>query len=70
MVVTFMEILRFEDEYDYVFDVLLESLDNTSRMYVGQLMKFLLNKLKIVEKDILTQTKKVTVTSEKGETTE
>ena len=65
--VSFMEMLFEEDECDYVFDILLECTDITSRLYIAHLMKFLLNKLKVIEKDYINDTKKVTVTNEKGE---
>jgi hypothetical protein len=65
-----MEMLYVDDEFDYIFDILLECTDNTSRMYIGQLMKFILNKLKIIERNQLNLTRKVQVTNEKGETEE
>lgn len=59
-----------EDDCDYVFDILLECTDITSRLYVSHLIKFVLNKLKVIEKDYLYDTKKVTVINDKKETEE
>ena len=64
---TFMEMLFEEDECDYVFDILLECSDMTSRLYVSNLMKFLLNKLKVIEKDHLNDKRVITVLNDKGE---
>lgn len=52
LVKTFMLILS-QDDFEYVFDVLLDCIDTTSRLYIGQLMKFLLNRLKVIEREHL-----------------
>lgn len=50
LVIGLMHLLA-QDNFEYVFDILLECSDVTSRLYIGQLMKFLLNRLKVLEKD-------------------
>jgi hypothetical protein len=42
-----------------LIDLLLECTDATSRMYVGNLVKFILNRLKMEEKSYLYETEKV-----------
>ena len=53
----FLENLFAEDDCDYIFDILLECSDPTSRLYTATLMKFVLNKLKVLEKDRLYETR-------------
>jgi hypothetical protein len=51
LAVKFLEgILADPEEFG---EIMLEATDNTSRMYVAQLMKFLLCQVKIVEKDLI-----------------
>lgn len=44
-----------EDKWQYLFDILLECTDSTARQHVGLLIKFILVRLKSVEKDRLTE---------------
>jgi len=64
----FMEQCFKEDNCDYLIEILLECSDSTARLYVGNLIKFILATLKRVEKDRLYNTEKVETTNEKGET--
>ena len=68
--VTFMQMLFEEDNCDYIFDILLECSDITSRLYVSHLIKFVLNKLKVIEKDYLYETRKVSIINDKIEAEE
>ena len=44
----------FEEEYcDRIFDIILDCSDHTSRLYISNLMKLILNKLEVIEKDRL-----------------
>lgn len=42
-----------EDDGDYLMEILLDCPDTVSRVHVGILVKFLMNKLKIIEEDKL-----------------
>ena len=49
----FMEQCWQEDQWAYLFEVLLECTDSTARQHVGMLLKFVFDKLKLMEKDCL-----------------
>lgn len=57
--VQFMEECFKEDNCNYIFEILLECSDSTARLHVANLIKFLINKLKIIEKDKLYETEQV-----------
>jgi hypothetical protein len=42
---------------------MLECSDNTSRLYVSTLLKFIVNKLKETEKEYLNETEEITTTN-------
>ena len=67
--VTFMEQCFEEDHCNYLMEILLECSDATARMYVGNLMKFIIVTLKKVESDRLFAIETVTTTNDKGEVT-
>ena len=50
-----------EDGCNYLFDILLDCSDQASRTHVGNLVRFLINKLKVIEKDRLYEIKVVEV---------
>jgi hypothetical protein len=50
-------------------EILLECTDATTRLYVGGLVKFIVTKLKVIEKDRLHEMETITSTSESGEVT-
>jgi len=45
-----------EDDGSYLLDIMLDCPDNIARTHVGALLKFILNRLKIIEKDHLYDT--------------
>ena len=53
---SFMEQSLREDNGNYLMELLLECTDLTARMNVATLMKYILNRLKVLEKDILYET--------------
>jgi len=63
--IAFLDSCFREDDCNYLFDILLECSDNTSRLYVSSLMKFILNKLKVIEN--LNELEEVTTTNAQGE---
>ena len=67
--VTFIEQCFQEDNCNYLMEILLECSDATARMYVGNLLKFVINTLKKVESDRLFAIETITTTNEKGEVT-
>lgn len=51
LAVDFLEgILKDPEEFG---EIMLEATDNTSRMYIAHLMKFLLCQVKMIEKDLI-----------------
>lgn len=48
-----------EDNCNYLFEIMLEATDAVARNHVSNLMKFVINKLKVVEKDRLYEVEKV-----------
>lgn len=66
----FLEQCFKEDNCNYLIEILLECTDSTARLYVGNLLKFILNKLKIMEKDKLYDIERVEIVNEKGEKVE
>lgn len=48
-----------EDNCNYIFEIMLEATDAVARNHVSNLMKFIINKLKVVEKDRLYDVEKV-----------
>lgn len=66
----FLEQCFKEDNCAYILEIILECTDQHSRFHASNVMKFILNKLKTVEKDYLYEEVKVTTSDEKGETVE
>lgn len=56
LVVNFMKGLMSENNAECIFEVLLDCTDTTSRQNVGNLTKYLMSKLKMIEKDHLFDT--------------
>lgn len=50
---SFLEQSLREDNGNYLMELLLECTDLTARQNVGTLIKFVLNRLKVLEKDYL-----------------
>ena len=63
----FLEQCFKEDDCNYLFEILLECTDTTARQHVGNLIKYILVKLKNLEKDKLYEMETVEYTNEKGE---
>lgn len=55
-----------DDDCQYLLEILLECTDSTARLHVSSLVKFILSKLKISEKDYLFETVKVEMVNEKN----
>jgi len=53
LVVNFMKGLMSENNAECIFEVLLDCTDTTSRQNVGNLTKYLMSRLKMIEKDYL-----------------
>ena len=49
----FLEQCFQEDGCAYLLEIMLEATDAVARNHVSNLMKFIVNKLKVAEKDIL-----------------
>lgn len=54
--VQFMQECFNEDNCNYIFEILLDCSDTTARLHVANLIKFLINRLKFIEKDRLYDT--------------
>ena len=63
----FMDQCMKEDNGDYLLELMLECPDNTARPLVGALLKFVLNRLKLMEQDKLYENESFEVENEKGE---
>jgi hypothetical protein len=63
----FMEQCFKEDNCNYLIEILLECSDSTARTHVANLLKFVLNKLKMMEKDSLYETETVEFEGQNGE---
>ena len=64
---TFMEQCLKEDGGNYLMELLLECPDTVARTNVAILMKYVLNRLKVLEKDRLYETQSEEMKNEKGE---
>ena len=49
----FIEQSYREDRWNYLFEILLECTDSTARQHIGNLIKFILLRLKTVEREYL-----------------
>ena len=65
--VEFMKGCWEDDQWKYLFEVMLDCTDSTTRLHVGTLLKTIINKLKSIEKDYLFVQETVTTISEKGD---
>lgn len=65
----FLEQCFREDGYAYLFEILLECTDATSRIHVGGLLKFILCTLKRIERERLLDFETVTETIDGQEVT-
>ena len=63
----FMEQCYQEDNYDYLLVLLLECPDAVARLNIANLLKYILNQLKLREKDILYDKETITIEKEDGE---
>lgn len=66
---TFIQACYEEDQWAYLMEVLLECTDAQARMHVGALLKSVVNRLKLYEREKLFEMETLTSTDEKGETT-
>jgi hypothetical protein len=57
--VEFLDKCFEDDNCNYLFEIMLECSDGVARNHVSNLVKFLLNKLKVIEKDRLYEIRKV-----------
>jgi hypothetical protein len=66
----FMNQCYLEDNFEYLLMIMLECPDAVARLNVALLVKFILNKLKVKERDILydTQKEEIEYTTGEGET--